>query len=123
MAPTVLSVRDDARAVLERLGVPASAFAEGGTPARSPVGWPFSYVSTPFTHTASIPCAGCCGFSNVAASISLRSSVIFWPIATASFAFSLLSSRMRWVAMPDQSAKCPSVSSACTMIWFVADTE
>ncbi len=41
MAPTILSVRDDTLAVLERLGVPASAFAaeggEGGLPARSPI--------------------------------------------------------------------------------------
>ncbi len=41
MAPTILSVRDDTLAVLERLGVPASAFAteggEGGLAARSPI--------------------------------------------------------------------------------------
>ncbi len=37
MAPTILSVRDDTLALLERLGVPAAAFAEEGLPARSPV--------------------------------------------------------------------------------------
>ncbi|RVU17756.1 L-piperidine-6-carboxylate dehydrogenase [Methylobacterium oryzihabitans] len=38
MAPSVLSVRDDALAVLERLGVPASVHAQDGLPARSPIG-------------------------------------------------------------------------------------
>ncbi len=33
----MISVRDDALALLDRLGVPASAFAPGGLPARSPI--------------------------------------------------------------------------------------
>ncbi|ACL55283.1 aldehyde dehydrogenase family protein [Methylobacterium nodulans] len=37
MAPTVLSVRDDLLAVLERLGIPAPFTGEGGVPARSPI--------------------------------------------------------------------------------------